>query len=186
MLVNPFVLTVAAESGIKGNPIFDILTGMSNHKAVKYSEGMFESPFPFNGNYVLWGSNGPYEQVYPRFAGSELDLFGPYGVADSPEQFRERYGETLEKDPRPLCVLFTHVFKYPENAGKGGGWRWHMWGEYIGKGTPQQEYLDDEEGFEDGVTTYHIYDVTGLLYEGAPDAGTTESGSDDKSQRPAQ
>ena len=30
----------------------------------------------------------------------------------------------------------------------GGGWRWHKWGEYIGKHNPQYEYLDHESGID--------------------------------------
>lgn len=29
-----------------------------------------------------------------------------------------------------------------------GGWRWHKWGEYIGKHNPQYEYLDHETGID--------------------------------------
>jgi hypothetical protein len=60
-------------------------------------------------------------------------------------------------------VAFTHVAKDPENAGNGGGWRWHKWGEYIGTGQPTTEYLDDEEKFNDGIYTYHIEQIDGPI-----------------------
>jgi hypothetical protein len=61
--------------------------------------------------------------------------------------------------------MFTHVPKEPENAGRGGGWRWHKWGPYIGKGEPTTEYLDDEDGFADGVYVYHFYVVDNVPHE---------------------
>ena len=68
----------------------------------------------------------------------------------------------LEKDRRHLTLTLTHVPKELENAGKGGGWRWHKWGPYVGKGEPTMEYLDDEDEFADGIWVYHVFDVTGL------------------------
>lgn len=96
-----------------------------------------------------------FEQEYPDF-GSYPDC---YGVCDSPDQFCSKFEELLEKDERNLVVSFTHVRKNPDNAGKGGGWRWHKWGPYFGTGEPAAEYLDDEEGFDDGIYVYHIYEV---------------------------
>mgnify|MGYP000984510367 FL=1 len=52
--------------------------------------------------------------------------------------------------------------KNPDNKGKGGGWRWHKWGEYLGNGTPTCEHLDDEDEFNDGVYVYHMYIVDGV------------------------
>lgn len=83
-------------------------------------------------------------------------------VVDTPQQFIDRFRLQLELDSRDLIALFWNVKKNPENKGQGGGWRWHKWGEYIGDGNPQYEYLDDEEGFEDGVWTCHVYDVSDI------------------------
>lgn len=84
-----------------------------------------------------------------------------YGVADTPEQAFEHAKQALAKAGRTgeHCVFVTHITKDLSNAGQGGGWRWHKWGEYIGKGAPMHEYLDDEPGFENGVWTFHIYRV---------------------------
>lgn len=81
------------------------------------------------------------------------------GVCDSIDQFHARHGAALDADDGEWCVVFTHVPKNPENAGQGGGWRWHKWGTYIGEGAPTTEYLDDEPEFNDGVWTYHVYPV---------------------------
>lgn len=84
-----------------------------------------------------------------------------YGVCDSIDQFDAKFGDILRNDMRLWCVFFVHVAKDPSNAGEGGGWRWHKWGTYVGEGEPTQEYLDDEEGFEDGVWTCHVYELRG-------------------------
>jgi hypothetical protein len=101
-----------------------------------------------------------YDTHYPQF---ENCIFGSYGVCDTPEQFLNKFRDTLESDCRTFCVAFTHVAKDPENAGNGGGWRWHKWGEYIGTGQPTTEYLDDEEKFNDGIYTYHIEQIDGPI-----------------------
>jgi hypothetical protein len=107
----------------------------------------------FSLDLMIWGRNAPTsENGYPGF-GPDLHC---YGVCDSPEQFLTKFRERLQKDPRTLIVGFTHIRKHPENAGEGGGWRWHKWGPYIGEGKPTTEYLDDEEEFDDGVFVYHI------------------------------
>lgn len=80
------------------------------------------------------------------------------GVCDSPEQFMERFGRRLERDPRKFIVHFTRVRK----ADQGGlySWRWHKWGPYVGKGKPTTEYLYDEPKFEE-VYCYHIFEIGG-------------------------
>lgn len=114
----------------------------------------------FNGEYLL-GKELPLNQSYPELPGS----LNSYGVCDTPYQFLTYEKDLLENDPRPFIIFFTHIEKDPENKGKGGGWRWHKWGPYVGEHTPTKEYLDDEDGFEDGVYVYHILDVTGLNYK---------------------
>lgn len=114
---------------------------------------------------LIWGRNAPEMYMgYPWF-GEGVDDLWCYGVCDSPEQFLNRYRDKLRQDPRTFCIGFTHVAKDPSNKGKGGGWRWHKWGPYIGDGEPTTEYLDDEEGFAQGVFTYHIYQTDGPKIE---------------------
>lgn len=91
----------------------------------------------------------------------EFERFGCefYGVSDTPEQAMEYAKKNLAEHEGPFCVFVTHVQKDESNAGKGGGWRWHKWGEYIGTGQPTREYLDDEPEFKDGVYVFHIHEV---------------------------
>lgn len=76
-----------------------------------------------------------------------------YGVADSIEQFLELYGSKIALDPRGCAVGFTTVRRSEQPP--SGGWRWHKWGEYIGKHSPQYEYLYDEKAI-DSVTTFRV------------------------------
>lgn len=142
------------------NPVISCILGHmtqgDNFKGPKQIElGCYQITH-HSGDMIIWGSNAPkLEYGYPEFEG-ELSC---YGVCDTPKQFYEDFGDRLTNDPRPLTVFFTHIKKYPENKGQGGGWRWHKWGPYVGYGIPTCEYLDDEELFENGVYTYHIYQV---------------------------
>jgi len=124
---------------------------------LRYEKGFYHTKFPYNGNLDIWNANAPFNQ--DCFV---INDFNNYGVCDSPEQFAEDFKELIESDPRPMVVMFTHVAKDVSNKGLGGGWRWHKWGPYVGKGTPTREYLDDEEGFNDGVYVYTVYDVVGV------------------------
>lgn len=82
-----------------------------------------------------------------------------YGVADSPEQAFAHAEKHLGAREEKFCVFVTHIAKDPSNAGRGGGWRWHKWGPYIGTSNPTTEYLDDEAEFNDGVYVFHIYQL---------------------------
>ena len=121
-------------------------------------KGGYEIPC-FNPDLVVWGRND-FERSF-----FDIDPIYSYGVVDSPQQFFNDFVDILEVDERLLAVFFTHIEKDPSNKGNGGGWRWHKWGEYFGHGTPRMEYLDDEEGFDDGVYTFHILIVDNLEIE---------------------
>ncbi len=82
------------------------------------------------------------------------------GVADTPQQAIEYARKLVGDDPQTFCVFVTHIVKDPSNRGQGGGWRWGKWGEYIGSGTPEHEYLDDEDEFKEGVYVFGIYPLT--------------------------
>lgn len=97
----------------------------------------------------------------------EFKLFAPnyekaqYGVADSIKQIKEYFKDEIES-ARPYIISVTPVYQDKEHAGKGGGWRWHKWGEYIGKLTSKCEYLDDEdfgENFQGYVLVFHIFPI---------------------------
>jgi hypothetical protein len=80
-----------------------------------------------------------------------------YGVSDTAQQALDYAQRLVGDDPRKFCVFVTHIVKDPSKRGRGGGWRWHKWGEYIGNDEPKAEYLDDEEGFDEGVYVFGIH-----------------------------
>ena len=132
-------------------------------KATKLGTGLYQNPDNwFGGDMTIWGKND-FDRSYV-----DIGELSACGVCDSPEQFKADHLQTVIDDPRPFVVFFTHVHKEPENRGRGGGWRWHKWGPYIGKGQPEMEYLDDEDGFADGIYCYHIYLVDNVSYEAKP------------------
>jgi len=72
-----------------------------------------------------------------------------YGVADNIDQIINLYAPQIMDPDKRYIITLTPVFQDKSNRGKGGGWRWHKWGEYIGTLQPQCEYLDDEDFTED-------------------------------------
>lgn len=160
------------------NPICDVVDNMNGCSEVNVIDtGFWNGGINF-GNRIDWeglGHKGSYDYEFPDFGPEYHALCPPaeeeddsgwfcaYGVCDSPEQFISLFRDTLEADERTFVVSFAHIKKKPENAGKGGGWRWHKWGPYIGSGKPEYEYLDDEDGFDDGVCVYHVYQVAGPI-----------------------
>jgi len=104
-------------------------------------------------------ANISFAQSYEVF--SVMDDKNQYGVADSIEQIKEYYKEEIENPNRKFFISVAYVEQNKSNKGKGGGWRWHKWGEYIGKLNPEYEYLDDEEFGDDfkHVICFHLYEV---------------------------
>lgn len=88
-----------------------------------------------------------------------------YGVADNIEQIKEFYKKQIDDLNTQWVIALTPVWQDKKNKGKGGGWRWHEWGEYIGKLDSQYEYLDDEEFGEDFeyVICFHLYKVLNII-----------------------
>jgi len=88
--------------------------------------------------------------------GDTFDNYEPiidsYGVCDSPEQLLNMYD--FEADPRTFFIKLTEMRKSEQSS--WGGWRWHKWGDYIGKQEPTTEYLYDEP-LIDNVFVFHIY-----------------------------
>lgn len=82
-------------------------------------------------------------QYFVRTANSTW--ISQYGVADNIEQIKEFYKKQIKDKKSKFVISVTPVYQDKENKGKCDGWRWHKWGEYIGKLNPQHEYLDDED-----------------------------------------
>lgn len=122
--------------------------------------GIYESTFPFNFPEEEFHelTNLSYEEKYNIFPNYEKES---YGVADNIEQIKEYYKEEIEDPDKKYCIALTAVWQERENKGKGGGWRWHKWGEYIGILNSQCEYLDDEDFGDDFqyILTFNLYAI---------------------------
>ena len=81
-----------------------------------------------------------------------------YLTKDSTYDFFSRgkriYRYLTEHPDAVYFIRFTPVFNH--HNGAIGGWRWHKWGRYLGKHTPQCEYLDEETNI-DYVLLWHLY-----------------------------
>ena len=100
---------------------------------------------------------GLYEQYPDLNTSIDEPYMGCYGVCDSVDDILAKC-PLIENDPdRQFVICLTQVRRATDNKGKGGGWRWHKWGEYIGKREPTTEYLDDEPEI-DSVYVYHVYE----------------------------
>lgn len=129
--------------------------------------GIYRSNFDFNFTHEEFIEfkdmlNIPYEISYNLFAPTFHK--SQYGVADNVEQIKEYFKEEINDEARKFFIEVTPVFQEKENKGKGGGWRWHKWGRYIGKLNPQCEYLDDEDFGDDFeyILCFHIYEIKNL------------------------
>jgi len=157
MLKTPRTIPTAA------NPILSIMCAVGDRvaKDVPLETGFMEISH-FSGDMMVWGRNAPEFYMGHPDIGDICEGIDCYGVCDSPKQFIDRYAAALAADPeRTFFCTFTHVAKEPSNRGRGGGWRWHKWGNYIGDGQPECEYLDDEDGFENGIYVYHVLQIAG-------------------------
>lgn len=83
----------------------------------------------------------------------EAEPFPSYGVADSVDQFFDRFGDLIVTSPATYAIGFTEVRRADQPS--EDGWRWHKWGEYVGTREPQYEYLHDEPEI-DSVVTFAI------------------------------
>lgn len=130
----------------------------------QYGVGFYQCNFGFNFSHEEFlefkdCANIPFEQSYEIFAPTYHKA--QYGVADSVEQIKEYFKEEIEDPNRKFFISATPVFQHKENKGKGGGWRWHKWGSYIGELDRKCEYLDDEDFGDDFkyVICFHIYEL---------------------------
>ena len=138
--------------------------------------GIYQSSFPFNfpceefSENLITGDNY-IDMMYQKYKKEGESLLGyfirsklknTYGVADNIEQIKEFYKKQIKDKKNKYVIAVTPVFQEKENKGKGGGWRWHKWGRYIGKLNQQCEYLDDEDFGDDFqyVLVFELYLVT--------------------------
>jgi len=131
--------------------------------------GVYQCTFDFNfcsDEFIeKIGSYDEYNESKLKDGETLLQLYakGEYsitsGVADSVDQIKEYFKKEIKDKKHKFCISITPVWQEKENKGKGGGWRWHKWGKYIGKLNPQYEYLDDEDFGDDFeyILCFHLH-----------------------------
>lgn len=139
-----------------------------NNPCKKIIRGVYWGDLNFNHTIENLSNNkiDPYS-LHPLFFEEDISLKeklliwennpNDYGVADNIEQILEYYKDQIEHPKDEYCISITPIYQDKANKGKGGGWRWHKWGEYIGTRTPLCEYLDDESIEFPWVYVFHIY-----------------------------
>ena len=165
MLVNltPNIKEIERRTAIAKENKFEYIP-QSDEQLMQYGVGIYQSNFGFNFSHEEFIefdglANVPNEQCYEVFSPTYNKV--QYGVADTIDQIKEYYKEDIENPNRKFFIACTPVFQHKENKGKGGGWRWHKWGEYIGKLDSRCEHLDDEDFGEDFkyVICFHLYEL---------------------------
>lgn len=134
---------------------------------MKHGDGFYQCNFDFNFSYEEFLEFDIDKKIYNIPFEQSFEVFAPtyhkaqYGVADNIEQIKEYFKEEIEDPNRKYFIAVTPVFQDKENKGKFDGWRWHKWGEYIGKLDRKCEYLDDEDFGDDfkHVVCFHLYEV---------------------------
>lgn len=142
-----------------------------------YESGLnFEHRISMYSNFETYGDYQPLsKEGVPIESMDFKELIAgqsAYGIADSIEQIKEHFKEMIASE-NPLVISVTEMRK--DEQPEDGGWRWHKWGQYIGKQDPQTEYLYDEPKIE-SVYVYHIYAVRPKLEK------TIESTMDSKTE----
>lgn len=110
-----------------------------DERLMQYGTGFYQCNYGFNF------SNEEFIESLEVYGIDMSEGKSAYGVADDVDQIKEYFKNEIDDLNRKFIISGTPVYQDKSNKGKGGGWRWHKWGEYIGKLEPQCEYLDDEE-----------------------------------------
>jgi len=116
------------------------------HETGIYEIGHFDFEYDFEEKCRKWANLNDL---------SLKEYFGSYGVCDNYRQILKQCPGLITSD-RKFVISITPVVK--ANQSEEGGWRWHKWGNYIGKLKPTTEYLYDEP-LIDKVYVYVIYEL---------------------------
>ena len=136
-----------------------------NHPDLQqYGVGIYQCNIDFNFSHNEFLEFNIDENVFNIPFNQKYEAFAPtyhkaqYGVADNIDQIKEYYKEEIKDPDKKYFIYVTPVYPDPELKGSRMGWRWHKWGEYIGKLNPQCEYLDDEDFVNDieYVICFHL------------------------------
>jgi hypothetical protein len=135
------------------DPILLLIGGLSDGPVIPRTiiRGVYEVSHFGSSDFL----RGFYEH-YPELSKGDEPYIGCYGVCDDITNLLDAC-PLLVDSSRQFIVTLKRVRRDLSNKGRGGGWRWHKWGAYIGKQTPTTEYLDDEPIIEE-VFCYHVFE----------------------------
>ena len=134
------------------NPILQMIASLNglDGQTVRLGTGIYQI-----GHF---GSTGfPHPEFFKDTFETSLAEYAEYGVCDDAQNVKDHL-LALQDPTRKFIVTLTPVHRKVANKGKGGGWRWHKWGPYIGKQEPLAEYIDDEPNIE-LVYVYHVHEL---------------------------
>lgn len=156
-------------SGVRQDPLDVLINGRASE--TRLAEGVYETGWGFDHSLERAGllkeryPFHPLDEERPLLGDDDAaavqywDEYGQRpadtGVCDQWEQIVERWPEIRDSD-RKFVISLCRVTKAAQP--ESGGWRWHKWGDYIGRFEPQCEYLHDEPEI-DAVYTFHVYEV---------------------------
>jgi len=132
------------------DPLLAVLARFEGIDTEQLAEGVYQAHLNWDHQIssYLFASRAFFDPVLDKHDIPE------YGVCDGWEQILEQ-NPKLATIPEKYIIHVTPIVRDQSNAGQGGGWRWHKWGEYIGAHEPQCEYLDDEPDI-DKVFVFHV------------------------------
>lgn len=136
------------------------LTGLNDHHYIEdltTKKNVDEYQFMSDGFYPFYGVSDNVTQV-KRYLQKQIDTYLYQNDITGDQDFYKgkRLVNFIQMHPNyRFVILFTPFINDHTNGFETQGWRWHKWGEYIGKHTPCCEYLSDEKGI-DYVLTWKL------------------------------
>lgn len=136
---------------------------MQSDPRLHLETGFYVSPsgnFGFNFFLETHESCKSYGEFWYSLDEETGEFVHCYGVADNLQQIKEYFSKQIHDPENRYWISIHYISQNKERAGKGGGWRWHKWGPYIGNLEPKCEYLDDEDfgpDFSGHVICFHCY-----------------------------
>lgn len=101
-----------------------------------------------------WG-----EYMRRRNKAHKTSILRSYGTGDTPRQIINTFKFLDEMKDRKFVICMSLIVKDESNKGKGGGFRQHKNGPYIGSKTMRYEHFDDEGPEFKELVQYHIYEI---------------------------
>lgn len=136
------------------------LTGLNDRHYIERlttSKNVDGYQFMSEGFYPIYGVSDNATQV-KHYLQKQIDTYLYQNDVIGDQDFYEgkQLVNFIQTHPNYCFVIFfTPFINDHTNGFETQGWCWHKWGEYIGKHTPQYEYLSDEKGI-DYVLTWDL------------------------------